>query len=338
MTRLKREKRVVGRGDATDRDVRFGTPELVAQYRAQRIAAVKPDTIIELGAGAGFQTKEFARVAKHVIAVDIDGDRLARAKELPGNVTCIAGDALDPNVIEQVRSLVHGSAVLFLDPERPPASAQRTVEEINPDPRRVFAVYGPMCDALAVELPPFLHEMPFPCEREYLSVDGQLNRLTVYTGTLRSCETSVVALPSGARIENEVLPGGLASEVAPRDARFLLVPDAALAHAGLITCALEVPASAVQIGKKSVLLTAKSPRSPFFISYKLLLTGERDILQQLPRLDCGAVILHGTLTPDEQRALLARLRPLCKGHRRLHLFLGAAWRLAVPHSRMETKQ
>src|SRR3989338_587977 len=68
MTRLKKQKEL---GSGSKEDVRFGTPEAVASYRAQRLAELKPDTIIEIGAGAGFQTQAFAKVAK-VIAVEID--------------------------------------------------------------------------------------------------------------------------------------------------------------------------------------------------------------------------------------------------------------------------
>ncbi len=72
MTRLKTKKDLVG----TPNDVRFGTPELVANYRAKRLAKLQPDTIIELGAGAGFQSNAFAKVAKNVIAVEMQQEYL----------------------------------------------------------------------------------------------------------------------------------------------------------------------------------------------------------------------------------------------------------------------
>jgi hypothetical protein len=339
MTRLKRRKELES---ANRNDVRFGTPELVAEYRATRLAALRPETIIEVGAGAGFQTQAFAKAAKQVVAIDIDAERLQRAA-MPANAIAIAGDALDPAVIDAAKKHARGRIAIFLDPERPPAAAQRTLAEIRPDISEFLKAYSAISPDIAIELPPFLGSIPFDCEREFLSIDGKLNRLTIYTGALKRCDTSVVRLPDAARIEHNNADSAQAitkqrldvqqpsdARQSPRhDAKFVLEPDAALSHAGLIREALDVPAREVSLGNRTVLLGPAQPKSSFFTAYKILAVGRQQVESMLPKVNCATVILHGQLSQEEQRDLLRRLNRLCRGKRRLHLFLAGEWYLAA---------
>lgn len=329
MTRLKRRKELPSdnRGD-----VRFGTPQEAAEYRATRIAALSPDTIIEIGAGAGFQTTGFSRIAKKVIAVDIDADRLARAT-FPENVIPIAGDALDAGTLERIKREAKGKIVIFLDPERPASSTRRTLSEIQPDVVSFVREYSSIAPDIAIELPPFLSDGEFsalpPHEREYLSIDGKLNRLTVYFGALRRCDISVVRLPDGARIEGN-FPLTNMEQTARDGMKFVLVPDAAVAHAGLIGEALAIggvrAVHSMPLGNKTVYLSATRCKGPFFKSMRIMAAGpRREVERSLFR--CGPLVLHGKLSEQEQRELLISLRKFCKGNERMHLFLGSRWYL-----------
>jgi hypothetical protein len=319
MTRLKRKKELAGNAA----DVRFGTPEIVANHRAKRLSLLEPDTIIEVGAGAGFQTKEFAKIAK-VVAVEIDATKIARA-ELPARVVTIVGDALDPAVIAKVREEAKGKVVIFLDPERPATAERRTLAQIKPNIQEFIKIYSAISPDIAIELPPFLPEIPFSCEREYLSIEGALNRLTVYLGKLATCELSVVSLPSGARFEHDgPIPLYQGAKV---QIKFLLDPDAALVRAGIPHLPLNIPYRVESIGNKEVFLTERVVRE-FYTCYQVLAKGEELVRKALPRSDCSAVIVHGRMEPVQQKRLLAELSKLCKGNKRLHLFLGEQWYLA----------
>jgi hypothetical protein len=319
MTRLKKRKDI---SSAHDLDIRFGTPREVAEYRAKRIAEARPQTIIEVGAGAGFQTQEFAKYAD-VIAIDIDAERLARAR-MPGNVTVITGDALDQAVISKARSLAKGKTVIFLDPERPPAAAQRSLSEISPDIHEFIAEYGKISKEIAIELPPFLQDISLSCEREYLSVDGKLNRLTIYLGDLQRAELSVVRLPEVARITHDgMLPQLQQSDLV---AQYIAEPDAAIAHAGLAAKVLPHRYGILKLGKRQAFLLESPVSSPFLRNFRIIAT-DNDVEKALAR--CGTLILHGSMEPEEQRALLRKLNKLCTGKRRMHLFLGTRRFLAV---------
>lgn len=320
MTRLKRRKELPS---THGHDVRFGTPEIVAEYRAQRICG-GVNTIVEVGAGAGFQTAAFAKRVDLVIAIDIDAERLGRGA-FSANTSVIAGDALDPAVIERARQRAKGRVAVFLDTERPPASKARTLAEISPDPVKFVQQYVPLSQDVAIELPPFLGEFPFACEREYLSIDGELNRLTAYLGRLRRCDISVVQLPSGERIEHTG-PLPALRETAIARPTHILVPDRALAHAGLVPLALPAEYGIMSLGNKDVFLTGRKGGA-FFRSYRIVGTGERkDIEKLLPR--CGKLVLHGRMGQHEQAVLLKELNRHCRGSKTFHLFMGGQWYLA----------
>jgi hypothetical protein len=311
MTRLKRKKELFS--PEAD-DVRFGTPPEVAAHRAQRLLGY--ETIIEVGAGAGFQTNAFAKVA-HVIAIEIDAERIGRAK-FTKNVTPIVGDAL--KIASQIAPT--GKTAIFLDPERPPQAVKRTLAEIQPNIDEFLKLYRKFSDDIAIELPPFLGELPENCEREYLSIDGQLNRLTVYFGKLKRCDISVVQLPSGKRFEhNGPIPP---SDSVPVKPLFILEPDMALAHAGVAHLALN-KYQEISLGKKKAYLTEQP--APFFRAYKIRATGEQDVSEELMR--CGMLILHGSMSPEGQKTLLRKLNPRCKGKLKMHLFLADDWYLTT---------
>lgn len=314
MTRLKRKKVL----DSTEgNDIRFGTPVEVAAYRAKRMSGY--DTIIEVGAGAGFQTAEFAKFSD-VIAIEVDEARMKRGT-FQKNVKRILGDALDPQTLAQVQP--KGTVAVFLDPERPANARERTLSEIKPDIKKFLASYTSFSSDIAIELPPFLKELPEHCEREYLSIDGKLNRLTIYFGALCHADISIVQLPEEKRFSHTgPIPP---PHNTPVDPLFLLEPDAALQHAGLAHLALNTPYQQIIIGKKAFYLTER--KNDFFRNYKLAAKGKRDVEHRLAK--CGTLILHGVMSADEQRTLLRTLNPFCKGKTRMHLFLADDWYLTT---------
>lgn len=316
MTRLKREKDLQS---DHENDVRFGTPREIAEYRAQRLCA-EADTIIEVGAGAGFQTSSFAKRTANVIAIDIDESRLGRGT-FDENVHIIAGDALKPETISEAKRLARGRIVIFLDPQRPARSRSRSLEEIQPDLERFVELYGSISQDMAIELPPFLSHVPWDCEHEYLSIHGQLNRHNIYLAGLKRSDVCVVALPSGARVDHS----GPLPQLTPQkvDPRYILEPDRALSHAGLSAKALPERYNALHLGNRQVYLV-EEPTDQFFTAYRIVRSGEKeDIIAALK--DCKTVILHGALAPDEQKSLLDELNPHCTGNSRMHIFLSAQW-------------
>ena len=97
--------------------VRFATPEVVARYRAWRL---RTGVLADISCGIGGQAVCFAEECNRVYGVDIDGERLECARRNAGvygvdNITFIEGDALSPQVVEQVAD----AEIIFSDPARP---------------------------------------------------------------------------------------------------------------------------------------------------------------------------------------------------------------------------
>ncbi len=319
MTRLKSKKALQGETS----DVRFGTHELVAEYRAKRVAALKPTTVIEIGAGAGFQTSAFSKIAKKVIAIDVDKERMSRA-EFAKNVVPIVGDALDPEVIKKVQSEIEGTVVVFMDPERAPSSEHRTIGEIKPNVRLVLSTYKKFTDYVFIELPPQLSndelDMMPAHEREYLSINGTLNRLTVYFG-VAPC-VSVIQLPRNSRLEATIYEP---IREGPILEHYLLEPDMALIKAGLVGNALaDQPVIIEDIGNKQVYIATKKSPSQLFRQRKIVAHGNKALIQKR-LIAYDKVVVHGKLTPEEQRTLLFELRKFCRGKDTVHLFMGRRW-------------
>ena len=79
---------------------RFGQHFLTDRSILRRIvefAHIPPeDTVLEIGPGSGALTRELARAARHVIAIEIDGDLIPSLRAaMPGNVEIVEGDALE---------------------------------------------------------------------------------------------------------------------------------------------------------------------------------------------------------------------------------------------------
>src|SRR3989338_6704555 len=204
MSRIKTTKQLIGEDvlAISPENKRFATPEIVARYRAERLAC---ETILDLCSGFGFQSFAFAKTCKHVIAVEKNADAVGLARKYAEklgikNITFICGDILSPEVYRKIALLEHAPNVVFCDPERAPAEKERTLETIQPNIKELLDLYGKLTPNIALELPPHISNTAFDAEYEYLSVDGALNRLTLYFGALKQTEKSVVLLPENKRI------------------------------------------------------------------------------------------------------------------------------------------
>lgn len=179
--------------------LRFATPEIVAQYRARRL---KTDVLADISCGVGGQTIFFAKECRKVYAVDIDPKKIELAKTNCAiydvdNVEFIVGDALDERVVARISD----ADIIFSDPARPPSEDMRTLSNLSPSIDDVMQTYS-MTRNFAFEVPPQLppERIGFECEKEYLSLNGKLNRLTLYFGDLAKGDRCAVTLPEYARL------------------------------------------------------------------------------------------------------------------------------------------
>ncbi|KAF5424028.1 MAG: tRNA/tmRNA/rRNA uracil-C5-methylase, TrmA/RlmC/RlmD family [Candidatus Methanocomedens sp.] len=268
--------------------LRFATPEVVGRYRAGRL---KCSVLADISCGIGGQAVCFAEECGSVYGIDIDGERLECARRNAGvygvdNITFIEGDALSPEVVEQVADA--DADVIFSDPARPAEEDVRQTDSLRPGIPMVMEAYRDVTDSFAFEAPPQMppERIDFNCEREYLGVDGQLNRLTLYFGPLKSCERSAVVLKGGRhyRLESGVAAPVVMPEVdEPRVYAF--EPDPAVVKAGLLgelAGGLGGKVELVRIDARRSLLTSDVLLESLFFKHRYR------VLDRVP-LDCGKV-------------------------------------------------
>lgn len=317
----------------SDKDgIRFATPQIVAQYRAKRI---KCKTLADISCGIGGQIIFFAKECDFVYAVEINPQKIEYAKkncELHGisNVKFICGDALSTNVIKQIPKV----DVIFSDPSRPTEENKRRVMSLEPGIPDVISAYSNKTVNFVFEAPPQLmpKRIPFDCEREYISLNGQLNRLTLYFGNLKQCRRSAVSLPYGAHISStntacninetqtlkvyayEPEPSVIKADLLPQLAGSIK-HDAGDIHLELFT-----------IDKKRLLLTSDTPIRHTMIKNHYFIIQITDfepaaINSLLKKHDVGTVILRAGIDPADYWPIRNIIENELNGKNTIHLFV-----------------
>ena len=98
-----------------DEEYEFATHEIIAEYLARRL---KNDTIADLCCSVGSNTIQFARFSNKVIAVDIDEERLKKAKDnawlygVDKKIEFVLGDVLDDSLLSKIKA-----DIVFIDPD-----------------------------------------------------------------------------------------------------------------------------------------------------------------------------------------------------------------------------
>ena len=307
--------------------LQLATPEIAAKYIAKRL---KTKTIADLGCGIGGQVIFFAQECDKVYAVERNPEKIEYAKkncELYGvdNVEFILGDALSP----ETRDKISDSDIIFSDPARPLAEKKRTLDNLQPPISELIKLYSNVTTKLAFHAPPQMppERIGLDCEYEYMSISGQLNRLTLYFGDLKQCERSAFVLPA-----NVYLASSDAPDIETRNIEeYVYEPEPAVLKAGL----LGELAGAISDGGESVyfyngnnkrtLLTSKNLiDSPFFKDrYRILGKTEQDIPQikaMLTSVNAGKVVLRFEVPPDEYWNTRNELENELEGSKNVHLF------------------
>ena len=327
MTRDKRTIKFTRPIASNKEGLQLSTPEIVAAYIAKRL---KTDIIADLGCGIGGQVIFFARECNKVYAVEINPEKLEYAKkncEIYGvkNVEFILGDALEKSTIEKVSD----ANIIFSDPARPLSEKERTLSNLEPPITEILKLYSGITPELAFHAPP---QMPptriaLDCECEYLSLNGQLNRLTLYFGALKQCERSAVVLPGEARLLSSDAVAIRSGDL--KD--FVYEPEPSVVKAELLN---ELAHALAEKGddiffykgdaKRTLLTSSKHIVSPFFKdSYRVIGRTENDvsiIKELLKSKNAGRVVLRFDIEPERYWDVRKELEAGLSGSRTLHVF------------------
>ncbi|MCL7415906.1 MAG: trimethylguanosine synthase, partial [ANME-2 cluster archaeon] len=287
--------------------------------------------LADISCGIGGQTVCFADECGRVYGVDIDGERLECARRNAGvygvdNITFIEGDALSPQVVEQVAD----ADIIFSDPARPATEEMRQTDSLRPGIPMVLEAYRDITDSFAFEAPPQIppERIDFDCEKEYLSVDGQLNRLTLYFGPLKSCHASAVVLKGNDvhKLESRDKVPEIGEVDEP--GTYVYEPDPSVVKAGLLgelVSKSDHRPDLLNIDAKRSLLTSDTPiHSPFFKNWYIMLgrvppdcTMLNDLLR---KQHIGKAVLRFNVSPDTYWDIRNRVEQGLKGEKTVHLY------------------
>ncbi|WP_242492588.1 methyltransferase domain-containing protein [Methanolobus psychrotolerans] len=313
----------------SDKDgIRFATPEPVAEYRAKRLQC---KVIADISCGIGGQAIYFAKWCEFVYAIEIDPKKIAYAKKNAkimgvSNIEFITGDALSSDVIAKLPEL----NVVFSDPARPPAEKERTINNLSPSIPEVMKAYADKTLNFAFEAPPQIspEKIPFDCEKEYMSLEGKLNRLNLYFGDLKKADVSAIALPGSNIIRKNHRNRNVHRSRKPDV--YAYEPEECVTKAGLLeqltSSFKEHDVSIFEIDEKRVLVTSNHllECKLFKNSYKVVQVMNFDIIKinsYLKQNSFGNVIIRASIEPEKYWEARNTLEKELNGERKAHLFL-----------------
>ena len=246
--------------------IKTATPELIAEYKAKRL---KTDIIADLSCGIGVQTLYFSKYSDYVYAVDVNKKRLEFTKKNAelfdkNNIEYVNKSAYDSYTINHVKN----ASIIFSDPARSKSQQTLLLENLSPHPIKIIDLYQEH-ENLAFDVPAQIPEerLNFDCEKEFVSIDGEILRQSLYLGNLKKCERSAVTLPGEHRLcYNNNIERDF--EIAERLKSYIYELDPAVTYASLIPEMIkEYKISIFENTKKRTLGTADSLiSSPFFKS------------------------------------------------------------------------
>lgn len=327
MTRDKRTIKFTRPVVSNDEGLQLATPEIAARYIARRL---KTDIIADLGCGIGGQVIFFAKECKKVYAVERDPFKLEYTMKNCAlynvkNVEFILGDALS----EHTKEMIADADILFSDPARPLSEKERTLDGLEPPIHEILKHYAEITQDFAFHAPPQMppSKLLFDCEREYMSLNGQLNRLTLYFGALKRCERSAVVLPG----ESWLCDSGTSKIKTGPLNQYVYEPEPSVLKAELLN---ELSHTIEEAGnemfffrgdeRRTLLTSPKHIVSPFLKdAYRVVGTAENDIeviARTLKSVEAKKVILRFEIEPEKYWKVRKRLENGLTGTRTVHIF------------------
>ena len=302
---------------------RMSTPQVIAKYKAERL---KCGSIADLGAGIGIQALHFAAFSESVFALDNDTSRLVYLRknaETMGvhNLEVMEGNALDPKIID----VLSGMDAFHSDPSRKRTKETWSFEDLSPNPLDVLSKYNG--DMFSFDIPPLFPRglLKKDWETEYISLSGELKRMSVYVGGAKRYGKNALSLPEGGRIvEDPNLERDVRKRSKPQSWIYDL--DESLFYSDLVPEFLRMnpDVSLLHEDRQKTLVTSnKFVEGPFLTkSYSVLesATDVQDAKNELLRMKVGKVVLRFSMDPTKYYEEKRRLEKELEGERTAYLF------------------
>ncbi len=193
------EKSLPKKLETDEEGFRISTPVEIAEYKAKRL---KNKSIADLGCGIGIQSIYFSKFFEEVISVELNSERYRIAKRNfkkmhIKNIEILNGDAFDKEIINKLDHV----DVIFSDPSRPKIGEEWTFQDLSPSPEKIVESYKNH-ESFSFDVPVHMKisNINEDWEKEFISVRGEIKRLSLYTGELKRHDLSALLLPLEIRL------------------------------------------------------------------------------------------------------------------------------------------
>lgn len=281
------------------------TGEIVARHRAQRYAA-HAAPIFDLCCSIGGDLLGLAAVGK-VVGIDRDPLRLAIA-QANAAVHGVA-DHVTLQESDVATWKAPPGALVFFDPARRADGRRRWNPDDYAPPLRTIEHWLPHVAGLGVKVAPGIDydALPYPCETEIVSVNGDVKEACLWFGVLRRGTRRATLLPAGVSIPDAPVPPVPA--VAPL--RYLYEPDGAVIRAHVVE-QLAHQIGAAKIDDTIAFLTSDGlAHTPFAKAFAVLETmpfNLKRVRARLRDLDVGHVVVKKRGSPLDPQQFAKQLR------------------------------
>lgn len=236
----------------------------VARHRAARLAAARPESVVDLGCGIGGDLVALAEAGLVVAGVDLDPlrARIAAANlaalRLPGAVMVADATELD----------LSGFGAVMADPARRTA-AGRVFDVDDYQPPWSFVEHLLLRTAVVKVAPGIPHALlPEGTEAEWVSDNGALKEASLWSPDLATTRRRATVIRKGglASLTAEDDPGAGVRPVA----RYLYEPDDAVIRAGLVTAVAALVDGGLIDDKIAYVTSQQATPTPFARAYEVL--------------------------------------------------------------------
>ncbi len=302
--------------------LRYSTPEIIADYRSRR---VRNYTIADVSCGVGIQAIFFSFTNHKVLGIDIDPRRIEYAKRNAiaynaKNIEFIVGNSLSSDISKIAKK----SDIIFSDPVRKETEKERKLESLEPSPFKIIEKYGNK--NYIFDLPPqiSMKKIPENWEKEYISVNGKIKRLTVYTGELKKYDRRAVSLPSGEEIFSKEPDEGKSFTLSSELSNYIYIVDESIYYSFLLgVIEKKIGPWYISTGKRRTLATSENIiKSPFLKGFEVIAYSNSldEIIKEFRKEKIGKVTLRMDIEPKDYWKIRKKIERKLKGDKKGSLF------------------
>ncbi|MCL4342082.1 MAG: class I SAM-dependent methyltransferase [Candidatus Thermoplasmatota archaeon] len=300
---------------------KYATPEEISRYRSRRIT---DSEILDIGSGSGLQAIFLSLSGRNKVT-GIERDPVRFYLSILNSIEMEASEVsfkMGDFFRVDLSTFIKKDMVVYSDPLRIPGPGHKEIDSLVPSPVKVMQKFSDITKNFCFDLPPTLSpsEVGISGEKEYISVNHTLKRLTLYTGDLRKSETSAVLLPEGREFRG--MPDDQELAIS-EPSSYIYVADPAIVRAGLIQAILKGGESKViHSDHRRTILSSSVMESDFpGETYQVIGRCDKDRAKELLiNSDAGKVILRYSLNSEEYYGLRENFERGLTGSKTVYIF------------------